>query len=710
MDLLGGPVEGRTEGACVEEAAQCAMVDDVLGRINVGVDTLTPNTSINMQVDEATEGLVEQVNEDLIDTAVNEVPEALIDKEIVEAFESLIDAAVDEVPEALIDMEIDEAPEALIDAAVEEVPEALINMEIDEAPEALIDAGVEEVPEALIVEIDEAPEALIDTAVKEVPESLIDAAAKLPEALVDMEIAASPEDLIDTAVEGVSEALTDIEIDEGLIDLEVDGVSESQMDVEISAGVNEVKSKTSPVVKEAVTSGLATDVDSSESDKSPSVTDSGTSMEGSCQSEATSESFNETPHQCNPRRRLRVSRLDYQDPLSSICQSEFRGFANLMPMMVALFVIAKMTANYYLTGYPVDTRLAYLMFKDFFWFMSLWGAIAAYSFLAYFAVGRLYSGTLQDSLLSVLKFLMNALLFGATATTCVLLNMPMMPAAFTLSTGCVHIMKIHSYVSMGQKHFRLKKAGYPSDPCFPSRLTPTNYLRFLVSPALVFEPCFPKSEAFRPVYFGNKLLVLLLDLVTMYVLCSAYIIPVADKSYSLTFVETFSQLMVPLACLVFVFFHFAFDTVCNCLAEITRYGDREFYSDWWNATTYDEFSRKWNRPVHDWLLTHIYLEVNQRYSIGKWAATATTFLLSAIMHEIFLAVLCRFLRGYMFSLMLLQIPLIALGRYHQATTFGNMFFWFGILIGVPLLMVCYTREWSARRHDGMDLYEPFRVF
>ncbi|KAH0476201.1 MAG: uncharacterized protein KVP18_002379 [Porospora cf. gigantea A] len=687
MDLLGVPAEGTAQSACAEGAGQHAMVEDVPGRIYEGVGTLKPNPSIDIKV--------------------NEAPEALIDIEVDEAPEGLIDIEVDEAPEGLIDIEVDEAPEGLIDIEVDQAPEVLMDMEVDQTLEGLIETAVEEFSEAM------------------------------------MEIDAAPESQVDMKVEVVHEAPIDVEVDEvseGQIDVE-DEVAEGQIDVEskvprTSAGVKEVESKvkevkskvkeveskvkeveskvpiTSPVLKEAVTSGLATDVDSSESEESADLPDSGCgNVEGSHYSATSlSGSFHEATHQCNPRRVLRVSRLDYQDPRSSICQSEFRGFANLMPMMVALFLVAKMTANCYLTGFPVDTRLAYLMFKDFFWFMSLWGAIAAYSFLAYFAVARLYDGSMQDSLLSVLKFLMNALLFGATSTTCVLLNMPMMPAAFTLSTGCVHIMKIHSYVSMGQKHFRLKKAGFPSDPCFPSRLTPTNYLRFLVSPALVFEPSFPESEGFRPAYFAHKVLVLLLDLVAMYVLCSTYIIPVADRSYSLTFVETFSQLLPPLACLVFVFFHFAFDTVCNCLAELTLYGDREFYSDWWNATTYDEFSRKWNRPVHDWLLTHIYLEVHQRYGIGKWAATATTFLLSAIMHEIFLAVLCRFVRGYMFSLMLLQIPLIALGRYHQDTTFGNMFFWFGILIGVPLLMVCYTREWSANRHGSMDLYEPFRVF
>lgn len=28
------------------------------------------------------------------------------------------------------------------------------------------------------------------------------------------------------------------------------------------------------------------------------------------------------------------------------------------------------------------------------------------------------------------------------------------------------------------------------------------------------------------------------------------------------------------------------------------FADREFYQDWWNSTSWDEFARKWNKPVH----------------------------------------------------------------------------------------------------------------
>jgi MBOAT, membrane-bound O-acyltransferase family len=44
----------------------------------------------------------------------------------------------------------------------------------------------------------------------------------------------------------------------------------------------------------------------------------------------------------------------------------------------------------------------------------------------------------------------------------------------------------------------------------------------------------------------------------------------------------------------------------NILAEVTRFGDRAFYKDWWNATTIGDFWRLWNIPVHKWMMRTVY--------------------------------------------------------------------------------------------------------
>jgi sterol O-acyltransferase len=44
----------------------------------------------------------------------------------------------------------------------------------------------------------------------------------------------------------------------------------------------------------------------------------------------------------------------------------------------------------------------------------------------------------------------------------------------------------------------------------------------------------------------------------------------------------------------------------NAFAEMMRFGDRQFYSDWWNANSYGTFYRKWNVVVHEWLHAYIF--------------------------------------------------------------------------------------------------------
>ena len=44
----------------------------------------------------------------------------------------------------------------------------------------------------------------------------------------------------------------------------------------------------------------------------------------------------------------------------------------------------------------------------------------------------------------------------------------------------------------------------------------------------------------------------------------------------------------------------------NGFAEMLRFGDRNFYSDWWNSEEFVSYYRKWNIVVHEWLRAYIF--------------------------------------------------------------------------------------------------------
>src|ERR1700728_2981724 len=57
-----------------------------------------------------------------------------------------------------------------------------------------------------------------------------------------------------------------------------------------------------------------------------------------------------------------------------------------------------------------------------------------------------------------------------------------------------------------------------------------------------------------------------------------------------------------------------------------------------------EFSRKWNKPVHGFLLRHVYASTIANYKISKTTAMFITFMLSAAAHELVMVVVTRKIR------------------------------------------------------------------
>lgn len=130
----------------------------------------------------------------------------------------------------------------------------------------------------------------------------------------------------------------------------------------------------------------------------------------------------------------------------------------------------------------------------------------------------------------------------------------------------------------------------------------------------------------------------------LHVVNSTYITPVLENSPKMTVYDAILQLILPLLLASLLVFFVVFDVICNAVAELTTFGDREFYSDWWNSTSFDEWARKWNKPVHDWLRRHIYEETLQ--TRNKFYASMFTFLISSLFHEYFMMMVCRLFRPW----------------------------------------------------------------
>ncbi|KAH8555602.1 MBOAT, membrane-bound O-acyltransferase family-domain-containing protein [Umbelopsis sp. PMI_123] len=236
---------------------------------------------------------------------------------------------------------------------------------------------------------------------------------------------------------------------------------------------------------------------------------------------------------------------------------------------------------------------------------------------------------------------------------------------------------------------------------FPNNITLMNYLDYLLVPSLVYWMEYPRTDRIRPWYVFEKSVATLGSFLLLYVTTERYILP---KLYDPTMSEArvIVELLFPFMINYLLIFYIIFECILNAFAEISRFADRNFYEDWWNSVTYDEFARKWNKPVHHFLLRHVYASSMEAYKLTKTNATFLTFLLSSCLHELVLVIVTRKVRMYLFVLQMLQIPLIVIGRHpiiRKRSWLGNAFFWACMFVGPPLLGILYCREvfWSMKQ-------------
>eukprot|EP01084_Bolivina_argentea_P080494 145793_1 len=221
---------------------------------------------------------------------------------------------------------------------------------------------------------------------------------------------------------------------------------------------------------------------------------------------------------------------------------------------------------------------------------------------------------------------------------------------------------------------------------YPSNITFTNIVFFWVAPTCSYQLEYPRTDKIRWYRLLLLFLYLLLALCTMALIWDQNFLPAVKSSYHplveghyIETVQVLLSLSIPSTYIWLVGFYAYFHLVLNMSAEITYFGDRVFYKDWWNAKCLEEYWTLWNIPVHVWVARHVYYPC-QRKGISKDVSRLLCFLLSAAFHEALISVPFRTLRFYSFLAMCANVPLgiftrnlmSCLGKESQA---GNIVFW-----------------------------------
>ncbi|PQE09206.1 MBOAT family protein [Rutstroemia sp. NJR-2017a BBW] len=250
----------------------------------------------------------------------------------------------------------------------------------------------------------------------------------------------------------------------------------------------------------------------------------------------------------------------------------------------------------------------------------------------------------------------------------------------------------------------LKGKSTVSGRSYPNNLTVSNHYEYIVLPTLVYELEYPRSDRINWYYVAEKAAGIVGLLGIMNLISQSYIYPVVVRTIEMkemgmpldqrlyVFPSIISDLAFPFLAEYILTWYVIWECILNLLAELTFFADRGFYADWWNSVSWDQFARDWNRPVHNFLLRHVYHSSISSMRINKFTATLITFFLSACVHELVMWCLFKKLRGYLLFLQMMQLPLVSLSRTRWLkgkATLGNVIFWIGIFTGPSLLCSLY---------------------
>lgn len=264
---------------------------------------------------------------------------------------------------------------------------------------------------------------------------------------------------------------------------------------------------------------------------------------------------------------------------------------------------------------------------------------------------------------------------------------------------------------------------------YPRNLTWSNYIDFLCCPTLCYELEYPRVDRIDVGKLLSYVAATFGCIFLLTITSEEFILPVlvdASKRLDpstrtpdnpltasetlLILAETISWLLFPFMLTFLLVFLVIFEYVLGFFAEITRFGDRHFYSDWWNSTDWMEFSREWNVPVYSFLRRHVYSA--SRPHFGKASATVITFLISAIGHEIVMACITKKLRGYGFVCQMLQLPIVMLQRTRWVRgrrTANNVMFWCSMILGLSLVSLAQPATHPSFEVDGLGKEHKPRI-
>ncbi|XP_069110703.1 sterol O-acyltransferase 1-like isoform X2 [Argopecten irradians] len=265
-------------------------------------------------------------------------------------------------------------------------------------------------------------------------------------------------------------------------------------------------------------------------------------------------------------------------------------------------------------------------------------------------------------------------------------------------------MKVHAFVRENIPRVLAVYKKDDGDREMKTNLCPdfSKYLYFLFAPTLVYRDSYPRTKTIRWNYVVTNFAQVLACLLYTYYIFERFCVPYFNN-FNKNHVTPKALLLSVFGCMLpgtlvlFIAFFAILHSWLNAFAEMLKFGDRMFYKDWWNSTTFANYYRTWNIVVHDWLYTYIYKDCTKLMGPKNRAgAMALVFLISAVVHEYILTICFSFFYPVLFVMFMGAGFSFMFVTDKGVSRSWNVFLWVALFIGNGLLMCLYSMEWYAR--------------
>lgn len=406
----------------------------------------------------------------------------------------------------------------------------------------------------------------------------------------------------------------------------------------------------------------------------------------------------------------RHSYLDIFSAESEISKSKFIGFYNLFFLCSFIIVISKPIFNYYKYGYIFKTGLFYNLFLELETLITVYPIFYLWSYLAFILQMLIKKKIIESNLLILIyQHSSQSGVFLLTTYFCLRSNMCVTHMMFTVVQCFIHFFKMHSYTEVNLEYRNIylqtnkdkdssnksKTSNNDKALSYPNNITLKNFAYFLHIPTFIYRPHYPQTTTIRLKYLLLNSYMAFLILACLYYIYTEWMEPVIIEVNNLYILEAVYLIYFPMLLFILLGFFLVFEFILNSYAELTYFADREFYKDWWNSTDFEEFNRKWNKIVYEFLYQHVFLALLTKYKFKLVFAKIITILFSSVLHEFAICIVLRLIFPFMILLMCSQFFVIPITKKLMSkTTFGNYFVWFNVNLGVCLMFVFYNRAYA----------------